>query len=418
MLYSEFAKSFNNKAIMYIHNGGFHADDVLAVALVKALQPSVCWKRTRHVPDGDFAVDVGGGPYDHHSVPRPKWEEYDAPHCGASRLWVDPFFQEVFTRRFGVGPAGRRWMEETLFLPICREDNGLPSQGTNLLGVVRHMNPGWDAVPDQDFEDTCFAEAVALAEKVLEACINQARCVDRAQYVLEDIPDEEIVRIPAGLSGWKDHLSGKITKFVIYPALSGGWSVQSVPPAPDRVTEQKIPHPVSWRGLRNEALSEASGLPGGIFCHASGFLSIWLTEADAWRAARWMVQNSGSIYEPELFTEDALADLRDDDVQKIPPGLKGWEPVLANFAKAKFVIDWYLGAWRIRGVPSSPEPGAPVKVPFPKEWHNKIEGELVRETGLPAAIECQEDYALWGTILDALDAARLAIKLFEGDSKE
>jgi uncharacterized UPF0160 family protein len=47
--------------------------------------------------------------------------------------------------------------------------------------------------------------------------------------------------------------------------------VQCVPPSPGSFEQRKsLPEP--WRGLRDEALSEASGIPGGVFVHASGFI--------------------------------------------------------------------------------------------------------------------------------------------------
>ncbi|MBQ9691801.1 MAG: MYG1 family protein [Clostridia bacterium] len=306
----------NHSGIMYLHDGGFHADDVLSACFVRYLVFNCTWKRTRDIPADAFAVDVGGGQYDHHSVPRPQWARYGVPHCGSSRLWEDPDFQFQWRKATGLGEAGCEWIERNLLLPICREDNGMKSNDNNLLAFVRHINPPWDVQGDLD---RAFEVAVHLTEAVLSFCIEQGLAADRAQRVLADLPDEEIVQIPAGLTGWKDHLPGKTTKFVVYPALSGGWSVQAVPPAPDRVTEQKIPHPESWRGLRNEDLSAASGLPGGVFCHASGFLSIWATEADAWRAARHLLRQAQDnvlrVTEDELRRQEVLR-ITEDDLSK------------------------------------------------------------------------------------------------------
>lgn len=60
--------------------------------------------------------------------------------------------------------------------------------------------------------------------------------------------------------------------YVIYPDETGGnWRLQAVPLSPESFESRKA-LPEKWRGLRDEVLSETSGIPGGIFVHASGFI--------------------------------------------------------------------------------------------------------------------------------------------------
>lgn len=59
--------------------------------------------------------------------------------------------------------------------------------------------------------------------------------------------------------------------YVIYPDEgSGTWRIQAVPVTPDSFESRKA-LPEAWRGLRDDKLSELSGIEGGIFVHASGF---------------------------------------------------------------------------------------------------------------------------------------------------
>ena len=44
--------------------------------------------------------------------------------------------------------------------------------------------------------------------------------------------------------------------------------------------------PVAWRGLRDEALSEVSGIPGCVFVHSAGFIGGNDTRAGAIEMAR------------------------------------------------------------------------------------------------------------------------------------
>lgn len=52
---------------------------------------------------------------------------------------------------------------------------------------------------------------------------------------------------------------------------AGNWRIQAVPISPESFESRKA-LPEVWRGLRDEELSKASGINGGIFIHASGFI--------------------------------------------------------------------------------------------------------------------------------------------------
>lgn len=60
--------------------------------------------------------------------------------------------------------------------------------------------------------------------------------------------------------------------YVVYPdEMGGNWRIQAVPVSPESFDSRKA-LPEAWRGLRDEELSKASGIDGGIFIHASGFI--------------------------------------------------------------------------------------------------------------------------------------------------
>lgn len=79
--------------------------------------------------------------------------------------------------------------------------------------------------------------------------------------------------------------------YIIYPDETGGnWRIQAVPVSPDSFESRKaLPEAYvffsvshiglfspfivcRWRGVRDDKLSEVTGIPGGIFVHASGFI--------------------------------------------------------------------------------------------------------------------------------------------------
>ena len=60
--------------------------------------------------------------------------------------------------------------------------------------------------------------------------------------------------------------------YVIYADETGGqWRVQAVPVSPESFESRKA-LPEAWRGLRDDELSKVSGVDGGVFVHASGFI--------------------------------------------------------------------------------------------------------------------------------------------------
>ena len=57
----------------------------------------------------------------------------------------------------------------------------------------------------------------------------------------------------------------------MFPDAGGSWRVQAVPVDPTSFECRKA-LPQQWRALRDEQLSLASGVPGGVFVHANGFI--------------------------------------------------------------------------------------------------------------------------------------------------
>lgn len=62
--------------------------------------------------------------------------------------------------------------------------------------------------------------------------------------------------------------------YVLYPESSekpeGNWRIQAVSERAESFKNRKD-MPDAWKGVRDEKLSEVSGIPGCIFVHASGF---------------------------------------------------------------------------------------------------------------------------------------------------
>lgn len=62
--------------------------------------------------------------------------------------------------------------------------------------------------------------------------------------------------------------------YILYPeseSPSAKWRIQCVPKSTDSFENRKS-LPEAWRGIRDAELSKVSGVEGGIFVHAAGFI--------------------------------------------------------------------------------------------------------------------------------------------------
>ena len=92
-------------------------------------------------------------------------------------------------------------------------------------------------------------------------------------------PSGQIMRL-VHFCPWKEHLYQleaelqlpKPILFVLYlDDRENKWRLQAVSVGPGSF-ENRRSLPSAWRGLRDEKLSEACGLPGAVFVHAGGFI--------------------------------------------------------------------------------------------------------------------------------------------------
>jgi uncharacterized UPF0160 family protein len=79
---------------------------------------------------------------------------------------------------------------------------------------------------------------------------------------------------------WKEHLYTLETELGVDPSIlfvlyederEKKWRIQAVSVAPGSFENRKS-LPAAWCGLRDDALSAASGIPGCVFAHANGFI--------------------------------------------------------------------------------------------------------------------------------------------------
>lgn len=260
------------------HSGPFHADDVVAFALVRTfVDPDAT------VVDVGAVFDPEARRFDHHQ------QAYQGPRSSAGMIldWLEA--------EGTISPALAHHFREEAFTYLDDVDNGAvaPTRGV----------PCWPRMVDafnQTAEDAAgFLEAfhvvsgfASLWLKALKAefdRIEQARSVVKQAMEKAQAAGSNLMEFDAYLR-WKEpyyELGGSehLTEFALFPGTDGTWRVIAIPPALGAF-EQKRSFPEPWAGLVDEALAEVTGVPGSIFCHKNRFIAVFDTRAHALEAMR------------------------------------------------------------------------------------------------------------------------------------
>jgi len=325
-------KATETKKVIGTHNGTFHCDEALAVYMLRQTLTYANAEliRTRDpatLDTCDIVVDVGAvydeslKRFDHHQR---GFEEVFGhgfqTKLSSAGLIYKHFGQEIIASRFQLQLEDPT--VKTLWLKVYKEfieaidgvDNGVSQyprditpkyrNRTDLSARVGWLNPAWNEPFDSKTVDAQFVKASTLTgEEFLGRLNYYAKAWLPARTLVADGLAQRAQVDPSGriilfeqFAPWKEHLFELETElnvteevkpfYVIYPdETAGTWRIQAVPASPDSFESRKA-LPEVWRGLRDEKLSEASGIDGGIFVHASGFIGGNKTKGGALALAR------------------------------------------------------------------------------------------------------------------------------------
>lgn len=158
--------------------------------------------------------------------------------------------------------------------------------GLTLPSLVGALNPWWNQPFTDEVVDERFQKASVLMGEVF---VNKLDFYGKAWLPARDLvveslasrkqldPSGKVMKFEQSLP-WKEHLYNLeeeqgIVGEVLYVLYSDGkgWRIQAVPESTDSFASRKA-LPEAWRGVRDDALSELSGIDGCVFVHASGFI--------------------------------------------------------------------------------------------------------------------------------------------------
>ena len=269
------------------HDGVFHADEVMACAVIRAVHPDTCVHITRtRDPKGyeraDIVLDVGGvyNPaarrFDHHQRGFDLVRQNGHPYATAGLVWKE--FGPVLCPDFAVWQEIDSALMEGIDAVDCgtakRPPKGSP-RTMSLSEVISGYNPPITQQEDAHF-DADFIEAVEFAYGLLQRTIERAEANRAADALVRDACAQAgtstVVELPQYLP-WKQgvHVHAPTALYVVWPARDQWW-LAAVPADPGSFTSKK-PLPSAWCGLEGEALCEALALPDAVFCHRGGFIA-------------------------------------------------------------------------------------------------------------------------------------------------
>lgn len=327
-------KTDNGGIAIGTHNGHFHADEALAVYMLRSHVPTYAGARLVRTRDPKLletchtVVDVGGeydaarNRFDHHQRTFATTFPGRPTKLSSAGLVYLHFGREIIARRLAQAEdseqVGRVWrkMYESFVEALDAHDNGISvydtaalaaaglekrfSNGSFTLGaVVGRLNANWnDPIPEdpvaaQEAEDARFELASQRIGEEFDRDLDfftrawlPAREVVAEAFAARHEYDSEgrILVLKRQSAPWKDHLysleeeqqpagASKIL-YVLYPEKptpDAKWRIQCVPSASDSF-ESRRPLPEAWRGFRDEELDGICGVSGSVFVHAAGFI--------------------------------------------------------------------------------------------------------------------------------------------------
>ncbi|ODV79485.1 potassium/sodium eff [Suhomyces tanzawaensis NRRL Y-17324] len=335
-------KKLKMTPLICTHSGSFHADESLAVYLIRLLPKYAKSElvRSRNPADwerSDIVIDVGGKYdgvkfFDHHQ--REFNSTFDLDHdtkLSSAGLIYKHFGKEIIQHVLDLKPEDPN--VELLYLKIYNDfvesldanDNGISNysreveankkfkdRNITLPAIVSRLNPSWNKNPtDADF-DAQFEKSSELMGSVFMDLLEgygkswlPARTIVEQSFASRfDVDKSGEILVLSEFCPWKEHLysiekennAEGVTKFVLFKDSSSKWRVSTVS-VNSTSFEFRKGLPEHLRGLRDQELSDKSGVPGCIFIHAAGFIGGAESEESVLQLARifqfqWKIKSS------------------------------------------------------------------------------------------------------------------------------
>lgn len=269
------------------HSGKFHADDVMATAILSLLLGDIKVTRTRDediLSKLDFVFDIALGEFDHHQLDK-EIRENNIPYAACGLVWrefgarVIQKFNSEFDENDIIWIFD--YVDKNLVQGIDATDNGVDIKTeikiTSISDIIQSFNPTWDSF---DSKDEAFEEAVGYATEVIKRIINRQVSVIKARTIVDEAFENrdinEIMVLKKGCPWLQQLLKMDINNevlFVISPDDNDSeYKIQTVKKSADTFEARKDILE-SIRGKSSEEINSIIKIDDAIFCHKAGFIA-------------------------------------------------------------------------------------------------------------------------------------------------
>ncbi|MBK5240676.1 MYG1 family protein [Clostridium sp.] len=269
------------------HSGKFHADDVMATAILRLLLGDIKVTRTREedmLKKLDFVYDIGLGEFDHHQLNK-EIRENNIPYAACGLVWREfgPRVIQQFNSEFDEDDITSIFdhVDKNILQGIDATDNGIDINSeirvTTISDIIQSFNPSWDSTFSKD---EAFEEAVRYATELIKRIIGRQVSVIKARVIVNEAFEnrdiKEIMVLKNGCPWLQQLLKIDINTevlFVISPDDNNTeYKIQTVKKTPDTFEARKDILE-SIRGKSSEEINSIIKIDDAIFCHKAGFIA-------------------------------------------------------------------------------------------------------------------------------------------------
>lgn len=289
---------FKKKITVVTHNGSFHADEVFATATLEIWAEMnnkklavIRSRDPKFFQKADFVLDVGNiydpknNRFDHHQRGGAGNHDNGIPYASFGLVW----------KKYGEQVCGKeiaKTIENKLVLPIDAIDNGI-NISKNLREDVRQYSVAREMIYPLRYspDGKGFEHFLEIAKIILKSEINMAKETSeqekRVEAEIKRQLEPEILILDEDIYWDKVVTRYKKIKIVIYPEPdTNSWCAEVGRDDLTDYNSNRASFHESWRGLRDEALVEVSGVSDAVFCHRAGFFAVAKTKEAALELAR------------------------------------------------------------------------------------------------------------------------------------
>lgn len=241
-----------------VHNGVYHADDVIACAMLKALNPNIKITRTRDfreiseklLDSSVIVADVGMGKYDHHDKNDIRKGISCEKPCAATLIYSDIKHRFHDSGFLGSQLATIEHLDNGIELPPVYQTDNYDVFVNNIKETI----PAWDSTESMD---DAFIKCVNKYASIIHDCFIQDHplsidttvnylkaetqllkerndlSLEKAYNIVEKAyeasPDKDVIVLPYTGMPWQHVLCDTEAKFVIYES-NDQYCLQAVPP--------------------------------------------------------------------------------------------------------------------------------------------------------------------------------------------